>query len=242
MRITCAGLLAALSLAGCGDTPPPDKAPRKTGPATQTVEIRGSRYVPETVTIRVGESVKWVNRDDIKLRHSATRTVADPKFDTGPLTKDDESEPVTFTHASPPEGWQYGCRTPGHDAMKGFVVVTRSSYVRGAPPLRPTPNRARARFLVRRRGLSPRAPAGAVLGDVGLEQRELLHEGVLVDAGGALEVGGEVGHEAASRRARARSAARRARSSTSGAASAESLPCQVNCIDMRAPRKPSKWM
>jgi plastocyanin len=121
-------VLFCLGFAACGDDRPEEtsgtKAGRKTGPATQTVEIRGSRYVPETVTIRVGESVKWVNRDDIKLRHSATRTL-DPKFDTGSLTKDDESEPITFTLESDATGWQYGCTTPGHRDMKGFVVVTK---------------------------------------------------------------------------------------------------------------------
>ena len=114
----------SLGLAACGDDTPTVKAPRKTAPATQTVEIRGSRYVPATVTIKVGESVKWVNRDDIKLRHSATRPT-DPKFDTGSLTKDDESDPITFTLESDATGWAYACTTPGHHDMRGYVVVTK---------------------------------------------------------------------------------------------------------------------
>jgi plastocyanin len=91
--------------------------------ATKTVEIRGSLYVPETVTIKVGESVKWVNRDNMK--HTATRDAGDPKFDTGTLTKDQESGPVTFNVPSDGTGWQYRCTTKGHEDMKGFVVVAK---------------------------------------------------------------------------------------------------------------------
>lgn len=92
-----------------------------TGPATRTVEIIDSKYVPETVTVKVGETVKWVNRDG--LVHTATRS-SDPAFDTGNLRKNQESAPITFTKESDGTGWEYRCTVKGHE-MTGHVVVTR---------------------------------------------------------------------------------------------------------------------
>lgn len=120
-------LFLAVGLAACGDDNSTASggasAAKRTGPATQTVEIRGSAYVPEIVTVKVGQTVKWVNRDNMK--HSATRDAADPKFDTALLVKDQESAPITFTKESDAAGWQYRCTVKGHEEMKGFVVVTK---------------------------------------------------------------------------------------------------------------------
>jgi plastocyanin len=121
------GLAAfALALAGCGSKDEPAAGGgggggKKTGPATRTVEIVDSKYVPETVTVKVGETVKWINRDGLK--HTATRS-SDPTFDTGNLGKNDESAPITFTKDSDATGWEYRCTVKGHD-MTGHVVVTK---------------------------------------------------------------------------------------------------------------------
>jgi plastocyanin len=124
--VASAFLLACVGLAlgACGDKDRPATGgggAKTTGAATKTVEIRDSKYVPETVTIKVGETVKWVNRDGIP--HTATRTGEAP-FDTGNLRKDQESAPITFSKESDAKGWEYRCTVKGHD-MTGYVVVTK---------------------------------------------------------------------------------------------------------------------
>jgi plastocyanin len=84
---------------------------------TETVRIRGFEYVPRIVTIRVGDSVKWINEDAVV--HTATR-IDDPAFDTDDLEKG-ESNVVKFTKTSGQEGFEYFCKP--HPFMKGRVVV-----------------------------------------------------------------------------------------------------------------------
>ena len=122
------GLAAlALTLAGCGDKDGYGSSGggggggTSTGAAPRTVAILDSKYVPETVTVKVGETVMWINRDG--LTHTATRE-SDPKFDTGNLRKDGKSAPITFTKVSDATGWEYRCTVKGHD-MTGHVVVTK---------------------------------------------------------------------------------------------------------------------
>jgi plastocyanin len=104
--------LVGLGLAGCGAKG-----------ETKVVTIKDYKYDPETITIKVGDSVKWVNRDEMK--HSATRDAAEPKFDTGVLDSDQESAAITFDKESDATGWQYRCTVPKHESMKGFVVVKK---------------------------------------------------------------------------------------------------------------------
>ena len=84
---------------------------------TEDVEIKKKVYIPETVTIEVGDTVKWTNRD--LSRHTATREKA-PTFDTGKFGKD-ESRSITFTEATDAGGIEYFCRP--HPKMRGHVVV-----------------------------------------------------------------------------------------------------------------------
>jgi plastocyanin len=115
----------SFALVACGDKDQPAKGggggAKKTPAATKTVTIRDQKYEPETVTIKVGETVKWVNYDG--MTHTATRT-ADPSFDTGTLGKNQESAPIPFTKESDATGWEYRCTVKGHD-MTGHVVVTK---------------------------------------------------------------------------------------------------------------------
>jgi plastocyanin len=83
-----------------------------TGPAAQTVEVRGFHFRADTVTIRPGETVRWVNADP--LEH--TITFADGP-DSGRLVQHASfarrfDQPGTYT---------YHC-TP-HPYMQGVVVV-----------------------------------------------------------------------------------------------------------------------
>lgn len=93
---------------------------------THTVKIEGFKYVPETIEIEVGDSVKWTNQD--ASPHTASRDDV-PAFETGLLAKD-KSNTIQFNKASNNLGFEYFCRP--HPFMKGHVVVR----LRGSLPLR----------------------------------------------------------------------------------------------------------
>ena len=123
-----AGLVAAtLLVAACGGGGSPKPAtPAPTATATATpapasqapagaaaVKIEGFAFSPQTITVSIGTTVTWTNRD------SATHTVAfdDGSASSGRLAQGDQFErsfdkPGTFT---------YACSI--HSAMKGTVVV-----------------------------------------------------------------------------------------------------------------------
>ena len=86
------------------------------------VDIRDFAYSPRTVEIRVGDTVRWTNRDSVA--HSAT--AANGSFDTG-LLSEGESGSVRFTSAGT---YRYVC-TP-HPDMTGTVVVRAAGTL--APP------------------------------------------------------------------------------------------------------------
>ncbi|HEV2671951.1 MAG TPA: cupredoxin family copper-binding protein [Gemmatimonadales bacterium] len=58
-----------------------------TSPAskTHTVEIRGMEFHPAELTVAVGDTIEWVNRDIVP--HTATAS-GHSKWDTGALTQD----------------------------------------------------------------------------------------------------------------------------------------------------------
>ena len=53
-------------------------------PTTHTVEIRRMEFHPAVLTVSVGDTVAWINRDIVP--HSATAT-GRTKWDTGPLSQ-----------------------------------------------------------------------------------------------------------------------------------------------------------
>lgn len=68
--------------------------------AEHTITIQNLQFNPpdgEPVVIAVGDSVKWVNRDN--ARHDARRDAA-PTFRTRLLNKDETSDPVVFRRQS----------------------------------------------------------------------------------------------------------------------------------------------
>jgi plastocyanin len=83
------------------------------GPATHTVTIDASSYQPATLTVRVGDSIVWVNKD--LLVHTAT---------TQPGGFDSQA-------IAPGKSWKYTAKTEGeiaysctfHPAMKGTIRV-----------------------------------------------------------------------------------------------------------------------
>ena len=102
--------------------------------ATRGVAIQDFAFSPRTVEIRVGDTVRWTNRDSVA--HSAT--AQNGSFDTG-LLADGESGSVRFTAAGT---YRYIC-TP-HPDMTGTVVV-RSAGTGIVPPNTATDRRGRSR-------------------------------------------------------------------------------------------------
>lgn len=85
-----------------------------TAPAAKNqVNIANFAFSPATITVKVGESVNWTNKDNVG--HSATAD--DGSFDTGVLGQG-ESKSITFTKAGT---YKYHCSM--HPNMHGTVVV-----------------------------------------------------------------------------------------------------------------------
>lgn len=80
---------------------------------THTVEIRKFKFVPAQLTVRVGDSIVWINRDIAP--HTATAT--DGSWDTGTIRKD---ESITTTVSSAITG-SYYCRF--HRSMRGELKL-----------------------------------------------------------------------------------------------------------------------
>ena len=97
------GAALALSWAATGSTVAAD----------QTVEIDDLAYSPPTVTIQVGETVTWINGDDI----AHTATDADGSFDTEEIAPG-TSVSVLFDTVGTSS---YACTI--HPQMTGTVVV-----------------------------------------------------------------------------------------------------------------------
>lgn len=85
-------------------------------PKTVTIDIKGFAYSKKTVTIRVGQRIKWINRDD--MRHNAYAAKSGgPK---GPLLAKGKSYTWTAKKAGT---FSYSC-TP-HPFMKAKIVVKK---------------------------------------------------------------------------------------------------------------------
>ena len=79
------------------------------------VTMRKLKYEPAKITIKVGESVQWVNKDD----HDHTVVAMNKSFSSENLGRDD-----TFRHVFTRAGkFDYYCRY--HPRMKGTVTVEK---------------------------------------------------------------------------------------------------------------------
>lgn len=94
------------------------------GPAPRVarIEIKANKYnnsVP--VTIRVGDSVVWVNAD--RMPHTASRYSSTDGFNTGFIPPGAESEPIMFLKES--KGLTYGCdiHEDPKAPMEGTLIV-----------------------------------------------------------------------------------------------------------------------
>lgn len=82
-------------------------------PAAHTIEIKGFAFVPKSLTIAAGESVRFVNEDE----EAHTATAEGGAFDSGGL---DTNDSWSFVFKKPGR-YAYFCTL--HPYMKGVIVV-----------------------------------------------------------------------------------------------------------------------
>jgi plastocyanin len=121
-------LASSVALSACGDTPAatqPTQVTNTSGPRTVTVDMDQIKYIPQEITVEVGSTVNWVNKEAPK--HTVTEDAE--KFDSGTMNKDD-----TFSRTFDTPGTiGYFCKFHGTagTGMFGKVIVVPAS---GAAP------------------------------------------------------------------------------------------------------------
>jgi plastocyanin len=99
------GVVLAGTCLAVGTPAPPDRLP---------VSIKGMRFHPETLAIKVGQRVRWTNEDD----RDHTVVAADNSFKSGNLRSG-----AMFEHRfDKPGRFAYSCSY--HPRMKGTVIVS----------------------------------------------------------------------------------------------------------------------
>src|SRR5436305_12987366 len=78
-----------------------------TFPMTHQVSIANFAFSPASITISIGDSVVWINNDD--MNHTATRN-DDPSFDTGLIAPGSQSQAIKFSASSSSLGLEYFCK------------------------------------------------------------------------------------------------------------------------------------
>jgi plastocyanin len=119
-----AALLAATVLAGCGGDDAADGDAKTTAPAaatagaaTNTIDIKDFKFVPETATVKAGQKISVPNADAAPHTLTEQPSSGDPAFDTGNVTG---KQTGTFT-APEPGTYEYFCEL--HAFMKGTLTV-----------------------------------------------------------------------------------------------------------------------
>ena len=107
--------LTAFSLLAAGKASLPAAAAKPLPAQTAEVKIDNFSFGPETLTIAVGTTVTWTNRDDIP--HTVVATDAAKTFKSKVLDTDEKFS-FTFTKAGT---YPYFCSV--HPKMTGKVVV-----------------------------------------------------------------------------------------------------------------------
>jgi plastocyanin len=109
LSATAAIVLPAVALAGT-DT---DSTPIASTAKSHTVILKDSRFHPSTLSIRRGESVTWLWRDE-GVAHNVTASSFRSR------TQTDGSFTVRFAHAGT---FSYRCTIHAAEGMRGKVVV-----------------------------------------------------------------------------------------------------------------------
>ena len=111
-RIGGVAVIAALALLLAGST---EGAANREQPASAEVKIDNFSFGPATITVAVGTTVTWTNRDDIP--HTVV-SADDPRAFKSKVMDTDEKFSFTFTKAGK---FPYFCSV--HPKMTGTVVV-----------------------------------------------------------------------------------------------------------------------
>jgi len=130
-------LAGALAASACGGGSKEKATPAATSPAgtpktTQaaatpeaqgvSVEIKNFAFDPETVTIKLGQTVTWTNQDS-----AAHTVVGDGGIDSGDLSKGKSYSKTFDTEGT----FDYHCSI--HPQMKGQVIVQKSGVAPASP-------------------------------------------------------------------------------------------------------------
>ena len=116
MRTLVFAFLTVLALSGTAlgqQTPSPGPIPTNAANPSVIVHIKNYAYAPSSVTVKLGQSVVWINDDAV----AHTATAVNATFDSGNIDTN-----ATFTHTFTKAGtYAYYCAY--HTYMKGTVVV-----------------------------------------------------------------------------------------------------------------------
>ncbi len=128
-RIAAAPLFVALALSACGTSGPAHRQPPPPEVA-QTVGMTFNRFTPETVRIRVGQTVQWRNTSPIG--HTVTadptkaRNLANAQLPPGATPFDSGNIPAgqVWQHRFTVAGtYRYFCRPHESAGMVATVIV-----------------------------------------------------------------------------------------------------------------------
>lgn len=104
-------LLALFMLSSCMNNEPP----------ANEVYIKGMAFTPATLTVTVGTTVKWTNKDAVT--HTVTSDTG--LFDSGNIDQNGTSSHMFSTAGT----YNYHCSI--HPSMTGKIIVTESSTQTG---------------------------------------------------------------------------------------------------------------
>lgn len=120
-----AALLALPIALSCGDdySSPTDTGNGSADSDTPTVRTVGRAFDPPAITIRLGETVKWIRTS---LTHTVTSGAGSGDPDVGALFDaplSGASPEFTYTFSDTPGVYHYFCRPHEADNMRGSVTV-----------------------------------------------------------------------------------------------------------------------
>ena len=116
-RLTALLASTALLAAGCGsDDEPAAEADKGDAVSGQQVEMKDIAYQPETIRVRTGETITWINRDAVQHDVVNVMEGEEPRselFNEGQTYEWTPTEPGTI---------EYLCTV--HPNMRGTVEIT----------------------------------------------------------------------------------------------------------------------
>jgi plastocyanin len=126
IRLAVLPALAVLALAGCGGDDDNSSAPATTaktaaqgGGAAPKVSMKDIKYIPPTITAKVGQKITWTNDDSVAHTVTKQEGFSGAGPDSGTVNP---GANFSFT-ATKPGKIPYFCQI--HPNQKGTIVVTQ---------------------------------------------------------------------------------------------------------------------